>query len=144
MSIKVIHVVIMGDKWWWWWWWWRIEGPLVVNTGLLWQGGGTKEVLVVPVGSIDQIILERNTGQMETAGSDEGCAKVGLSVQCWLGVSLETARTDKAGEGKGVERVCLLRWLEEGQSAVEVRAERVGSVGVEGSEVNISWRIYHN
>ena len=26
---------------------------------------------------------------------------------------------------------------------MEVRAERVGSVGAEGSEVNVSWRIYH-
>ena len=122
VTVKVIHVIIVGDKsWWWWWCWWSIEGPLVVNIVLLRQGGGggTKEVLVVPVGSIDQIILEPwTTGQMETAGCHEGCSKVGLSVDLilkwqswgwgWVIIITETPRADKAGEGKGVDRVGLL------------------------------------
>ena len=123
----------MGDKC----WWWSIEGPLVVNIVLLRQRERTKDVLalVVPVGSKDQIILERSTGQNQAAGGYEGGPIVGLSIegilkcQSWA-LRVDTAGTDKAGERKRVERVVLLG-LEEGQSAVDIRTGRVGSDGAQ-------------
>ena len=139
MGIKVIDIVIVGDKC----WWWSVEGPLVVNIILMRQG--TKVVLVVPVCSKDPIILEhRSTGQNWTAGGDEGGPEVRLSIlklQGWavMVVMVGTAGTDEAGEREGVERVVL----EEGESALDIRADWVGSVRSEGGEVNVSWRIDH-
>ena len=147
MSIKVIQVVIVGDKSW---WWWCIEGPLVVDIVMLRQrgggqrgGGGTKKV-IISVCSIDEIILRR-TGGNQTAGCHEGSPIVGLSIDLilkwpnwswWWVVTIETAGADKAGEGQGVEWLSLLG-LEEGKAAVDI------SVGAEGGEVDVSWRIYH-
>ena len=54
-------------------------------------------------------------------------------------VMVGTAGTDEAGEREGVERVVL----EEGESALDIRADWVGSVRSEGGEVNVSWRIDH-
>ena len=50
-----------------------------------------------------------------------------------MAVMVGTAGTDEAGEREGVERVVL----EEGESALDIRADWVGSVWSEGGEVNV-------